>query len=125
MIKNYKYPQCEGLYCNEEALVELYELYETGDHFYCIDCAILRLDELNEKKILSLIPINYPTFECECENHICNEKAIAELFELDGTSDHRYCINCAIERLAKLKELETTLKKIGRKVGVTSVAGIR
>lgn len=125
MINEDKYPYCEGLDCNEEALVELYELYGTGDHFYCIVCAIIRLDELNEKKIWLLIPINYPTFECECENHICNEKAIAELFELDGIGDHRYCINCAIERLSELKKLETTLKKIGRKVGVTSVAGIR
>jgi len=112
-----QYPECEGINCDEEALVELYELDGNGDHFYCIDCAIIRVSEIKK------INIKIPYFECEGDE--CNENAVIYLFELDGTGDYRYCVNCAILRLAELKELETPLRKIGRKVGVTSVVGIR
>ncbi len=88
-MTEYKYPKCEGINCNKEALVELYELERTGDHFYCIDCAIIRASEI--EKIKQKIPY----FECEGDE--CNENALIYLFELDGTGDHRYCVDCTIK----------------------------
>jgi len=61
----------------------------------------------------------------ECENVNCDKEAMVELYELERTGDHFYCIDCAILRLSELREQDTPLRKIGRKVGVTSVVGIR
>ena len=61
----------------------------------------------------------------ECEDINCNEEALVELYELDRTGDHFYCIKHAILRLDELQKKETPLRKIGRKVGVVSVSGIR